>query len=180
MSTRSVSCVPFPFFDSYAAMPTPMREEVIPPVQLSIGEDGALSLTPHGAHPRLERAFSVSAARGMLDLLRYGAPPGASPLLHWLRQKAEDCMMSCLRLLRRGEDISEWEPPTAAELAKWLESMPPLAAGEVSVSLLRSWVEDLPNALAELARRECCSPWQWLSRLGEGWQLLGTVCFHLA
>ena len=89
-------------------------------------------------------------------------------------------MMLCLRLLRRGDDLFSLPLPTDAELAGWLESMPPLGAGEVSVSLLKGWLAQLPGALEELSRRECCTPEQWLSRLGEGWKQLGTVCFHLA
>ena len=148
--------------------------------QLCLATDGSLFLTPRGQNPRLERAFSVGAGRGMLDLLRYGVPPTASALFHWLQQKTRERMMLCLRLLRRGEDFSSLPLPPDAELARWLESMPPLGVGEVSVAVLKEWLAQLPGALGELARRECCTPEQWLSRLGEGWQQLGTVCFHLA
>ncbi len=148
--------------------------------QLCLAADGSLFLSPREQHPRLERAFSAGAGRGMLDLLRYGVPPAASPLLHWLRQKAGELMVACLRGLRRGDSLSSFPLPADAELARWLESMPPPGTGELSVSLLRDWLSQLPVALAELARRECCSPEQWLSRLGEGWQQLGAVCFHLA
>ena len=115
----------------------------------------------------------------MLDLLRYGVPAGGAPVLHWLRERARERMMHTLHLLRRGEDPTP-APPSGAELAALLDSMPPLAGGELSASLLGEWLASLQPALHELAQRECCTPQQWLRRLGEGWQQLGSICFHLA
>ncbi len=114
----------------------------------------------------------------MLDLLRYGAPEGAAPVFGWLRERARERMVHYLRLLRRGED--SLPPLPKAETARLLESMPPVTGGEISVGTLEEWVAGLPAALAELARRECCTPKEWLNRLGEGWQQLGLLCFHLA
>ena len=147
-------------------------------MNLQLLADGALRLSPAGLHPRLERAFAAGAGRGMLDLLRYGVPAGAAPALHWLRERARERMMLTLRLLRRGEPAAP--PMSGSALAALLEGMPPLAAGQVSAGLLGEWISDLQGALHELARRECCSPEQWLCRLGEGWQQLGAICFHLA
>ena len=149
-----------------------------PHTSLALLADGALRLTPAGLHPRLERAFSKSAGRGMLDLLRFGAPAGAAPVLTWLRERARERMMHYLRLLRRGEQPVVTLPPQ--ELVRLLEGMPPLAAGQVSVGQLGEWIASLEPALAELAQRESCSAETWLARLGEGWQQLGTLCFHLA
>ena len=147
-------------------------------IQLALRSDGSLSLLPHGAQPRLEHAFAASPARGMLDLLRYGAPPSAAPVLNWLRERTRERMIHYLRLLRRGEN--ELPSLPGAELAKLLESMPPLAAGEASAGMLGGWLGGLPCALAELAQRESCSPLEWLCKLGDGWQQLGLLCFHLA
>lgn len=149
-------------------------------IHLALHADGVLRLIPPGQQPRLERAFAAGAGRGMLDLLRYGVPAGGAPVLHWLRERARERMMHHLRLLRRGEPAELSQPPSGAQLASMLESMPPLAAGQVSSSLLREWFESLGPALCELARRETCSPEEWLCRLGEGWQQLGSICFHLA
>ncbi len=147
-------------------------------LRLCVQADGALSLQPRGVQPRLERAFSVSPARGMLDLLRYGVPAGTAPVFAWLRERARDRMMLYLRLLRCGEERLPDIPGT--EMARLLESMPPVVGGEISVRTLGEWMSGLPTALAELAQRECCSPEEWLNRLGEGWQQLGLLCFHLA
>ena len=149
-----------------------------PSIQLELCADGSLSLSPRGAQPRLERAFAAGAGRGMLDLLRYGAPAGAAPVLTWLRDRTRERMAEYLRLLRLGEDT--WPSLGESEAAKLLEGMPPLYGGEMSAGRLRNWFEELPRALADLACRECCSPEEWLSRLGEGWQQLGMICFHLA
>ena len=149
-----------------------------PIIQLSLQSDGSLSILPHGAQPRLEHAFATSPARGLLDLLRYGTPPSAAPALCWLRERTRERMVHYLRLLRRGEE--KLPPFTGTELVNLLESMPPLAAGEVSAGVLGAWFAGLPGALAELAQRECCSPEEWLCRLGEGWRQLGLLCFHLA
>lgn len=151
-----------------------------PEINLSLLADGSLRLTPPGQQPRTERAFAAGAGRGMLDLLRFGAPQGSAPLLHWLRERARERMMHYLRLLRRGEDAAGSLRLPAPELAALLEGMPPPAVGAVSVSQLGAWLADLEPALQELARRETCTPEEWLSRLGEGWQQLGSICFHLA
>ena len=148
-------------------------------IHLALQADGALRLTPPGTLPRLERAFAAGAGRGMLDLLRYGVPAGGAPVLHWLRERAREAMMQTLRQLRRGEG-AEPPLPNGARLAALLEGMPPLAAGEMSAGRLGEWYASLGPALCELARRETCTPEEWLSRLGEGWQQLGSVCFHLA
>lgn len=143
-----------------------------------------LRLTPTGALPRLERAFAASAGRGMLDLLRFGLPAGACPAMGWLREQARQCMMAYLRALRRGESPEvaartlQLSPRHAAAL---MESMPPLAGEkDVSASDIAAWIASLAPALEWLADRESCTPADWLSRLGEGWQQLGMLCFHLA
>ena len=59
-----------------------------------------LRITPAGCAPRLERAFAVSAGRGMLDLLRYGLPAGAEPVLAWLRERRLEPFSRC-RLCRQ-------------------------------------------------------------------------------
>ena len=148
-------------------------------LSLQLLADGSLRLSPAGQQPRLERAFAAGAGRGMLDLLRYGVPAGGAPVLHWLRERARERMMLTLRILRRGEP-GELSPLPGARLAALLEAMPPLAAGQVSAGMLGEWLASLWPALQELARRECCTPAEWLARLGEGWQQLGSICFHLA
>ena len=156
-------------------MPPPPAE-----VRLQLRADGSLCLLPRGAHPRLERAFAVSAGRGMLDLLRFGAPAGASAALVWLRERARERMADYLRRLRRGEAPEAALQLPGADLARLLEGMPPLAGGELSAGMLGEWWASLGPALAELAARESCSAEEWLCRLGEGWQQLGSICFHLA
>lgn len=117
----------------------------------------------------------------MLDLLRYGVPEGAAPVLTWLRDRTRERMVHYLRLLRLGEEPESALALPGAELAQLLAGMPPLAAGELSAGELGRWFASLEPALAELARREsCATPAEWLGRLGEGWQQLGTLCFHLA
>ena len=149
-------------------------------IHLSLRADGTLSLTPAGLHPRLEKAFAASAGRGMLDLLRFGVPAGAAPVLTWLRERTRERMVRYLTLLRRGEAPEGALSLPGSELARLLEAMPPPAAGELTAGRLGEWFLSLGPALAELAARECCTPEEWLCRLGEGWQQLGSLCFHLA
>lgn len=117
----------------------------------------------------------------MLDLLRFGLPAGASPLLAWLREKARERMTLYLRALRRGEDPASALQLPPAQAAAWLEGMPP-AVGDAPLCAadVAQWVASLGPALEWLASRESCTPEAWLSRLGEGWQQLGMLCFHLA
>ena len=126
----------------------------------------------------MERAFEESAAFGMLDLLRFGLPAEAAPVLAWLREQANTRLQQWLRAHRRGEELSL--VPSYAELRELLEGMPPLYGGEVSVSLLRSWFAELRPALHRAAARRCRTEEEWLNELGEGWQQLGGLCFHLA
>ncbi|MBQ8899808.1 MAG: hypothetical protein IJY72_02520, partial [Akkermansia sp.] len=142
--------------------------------------EGRLVLTPAGCQPRLERAFAASAGRGMLDLLRYGLPAGAAPVLAWLRERARERMMLCLRAMRRGESSAAALSVTPAQAADLLEGLPPLGGDAVSAADVAGWIASLGPALDWLAARECCTPEQWLCRLGEGWQQLGMLCFHLA
>ncbi len=150
----------------------------VTPVQLELRADGTLFVLPRGEHPRLERAFNAGVGYGMLDLLRYGVPTGAASVMVWLRDRTRERMMEYLRLLRRGEN--EWPSESPEQLVKLLEGMPPLSGEEVGVGQLGEWFAELPGALRELARRECCTEEEWLSRLGDGWQQLGMICFHLA
>ena len=64
----------------------------------------------------------------MLDLLRYGLPSGAAPILGWLQERARRSMEHYLRALRRGEEPQHALQLSGAEAAKLLEAMP---AGEV-------------------------------------------------
>ena len=116
----------------------------------------------------------------MLDLLRFGVPMGAAPVLQWLRDKARERLMRYLRAAGRGEEASAVLPPTAEEAAAWTEAMPPLAGQEMSAGLLVRWFGSLAPALTRAAEKECCTPVEWLGKLGEGWQQLGRLCFHLA
>ncbi len=139
-----------------------------------------LRITPSGCAPRLERAFAASAGRGMLDLLRYGLPVGAEPVLAWLRARAGERMMAYLAALRRGEEPQSALHIPAAALLRLYDSLPPVAGVPVAVGDIVAWLESLHGAVEWLAARECCSVEEWLGRLGEGWQQLGMLCFHLA
>ena len=133
---------------------------------------------PAGAFPRLERAFARSAGAGMLDLLRHGLPLGAGAFPSWLRERAQELLMAHLRRLRRGEDAAP--QISQQQAAAWLEGMPPVYGGTVTAGMLVEWFGTLGEALAWQAERELTTPEKWLAALGEGWQQLGTLCFHLA
>ena len=149
------------------------------PVEITLQhEAGKLRLLPAGVQPRLERAFAASPGRGMLDLLRYGLPAGAAPVLACLREWAREQMMHYLRSMRRGEPVAPAVSP--AQAAAMLEALPPLGGEPVGAADVAAWVESLAPAVDWLAARECCTAEEWLSRLGEGWQQLGILCFHLA
>ena len=135
-------------------------------------------MVPAGAFPRLERAFARSAGAGMLDLLRHGLPLGAGAFPVWLRERAQELCMQHLRQLRRGE--VEFPQLSARQAAAWLEGMPPVYGGAVTAGMLGEWFGSLEAALAWQAERELMTPEKWLESLGEGWQQLGKLCFHLA
>ena len=150
-------------------------------MQISVVQtEQGLRITPAGCAPRLERAFTASAGRGMLDLLRYGLPVGAAPALAWLRERARERMMAYLRALRRGEVPQSALCVSGAALVRLFDSLPPIEGLPIAVSDVVAWLESLHPAVEWLAAKECCSAEEWLSRLGEGWQQLGMLCFHLA
>ncbi len=152
-------------------------------LSLAVNDAGGLLLQPIGCLPRLERAFGQSAAAGMLDLLRFGLPVGAGAELGWLHARVRERMLLFLRARRQGQEEQEalrLLTPAQAECALWLEGMPPMAGVPVSASMLHSWMAGLAPALCRAAAHDACSPEEWLSRLGEGWRQLGTLCFHLA
>lgn len=145
-----------------------------------IHTEKGLRVEPSGKAPRLERAFAVSAGRGMLDLLRYGVPAGGGVVMAWLCERARERMMAYLRALRRGEDPRTALRVTPTELLRLYDSLPPLEGTPVAAGHVAAWLESLHDAVEWLAARECCSVEDWLGRLGEGWQQLGVLCFHLA
>ena len=128
----------------------------------------------------MERAFATSVGAGMLDLLRFGVPMGAAPVLQWLRDKARERLMLYLRAAGRGAAAAEVITPTPEEAAAWVEGIPPLTGQAMSAGLLSRWFGSLAPALERAAEKECCTPVDWLCKLGEGWQQLGRLCFHLA
>lgn len=142
--------------------------------------DAGLRLIPTGAQPRMERAFAESAGCGMLDLVRFGLPAGASPLLARLREQARERLMQYMRALQRGDETPLVPVPGAAEAAELLESLPPLYGAHVSATAVTAWFAGLQPALEQAAARAGISPREWLCRLSEGWQQLGMLCFHLA
>ncbi|MBR4311150.1 MAG: hypothetical protein IKT79_08975, partial [Akkermansia sp.] len=96
--------------------------------------ESGLRITPAGCAPRLERAFAASAGRGMLDLLRYGIPAGAEPVLAWLRERARERMMAYLAALRRGEEPQAALCLPAAALLKLQDGLPPVGGLPVAVA----------------------------------------------
>ncbi len=142
--------------------------------------ESGLRITPVGCALRLEHAFAASAGRGMLDLLRYGIPAGAEPVLAWLRERARERMMAYLAALRRGEEPQAALSLPVAALLKLQDGLPPVGGLPVAVADIAAWLQSLHSAVEWLAARECCTVEAWLSRLGEGWQQLGMLCFHLA
>lgn len=114
----------------------------------------------------------------MLDLLRHGLPLGAGAFPAWLRERAQEVLMQHLRQLRTGDDTAP--QISAPQAAAWLEGMPPVYGGSVSAGMLAEWFGSLEAALAWQAERELTTPEKWLEGLGEGWQQLGKLCFHLA
>lgn len=150
-------------------------------ISVTISGPQGLKLCPAGVQPRLERALAHSPAAGMLDLVRFGLPEGAAPVLAWLQEQTRARLQHFLRALRRGDA----EPqavlvPDAAEAVRLLEGIPPLYGGSLSAGMIQAWFGGLMPALERAAERECCTVEEWLCRLGEGWRQLGTLCFHLA
>lgn len=147
-------------------------------------ENGNLRLLPEGGLPRLEAAFKQGAAYGMLDLLQHGLPIGSDALLTWLREQTLLHVMQYLKLLRQGTADDEARAalvPTQQDSADLLEEMPPLHAGSVCSGDIIRWFSGLWDALRHrTAQQGARTVEEWLSRLGEGWQQLGTLCFHLA
>ncbi len=86
--------------------------------------------------------------------------------------------MQYLRRLRRGEVA--FPQLSAQQATAWLEGMPPVYGGTVTTGMLVEWFGSLEPALVWQAERELTTPEKWLESLGEGWQQLGKLCFHLA
>ena len=114
----------------------------------------------------------------MLDLLRHGLPLGAGAFPAWLRERAQELLMQHLRRLRTGDDTAPQLSPQQA--AAWLEGMPAVYGGNTTAGMLVEWFGTLGEALAWQAERELTTPEKWLESLGEGWQQLGKLYFHLA
>ncbi len=150
-------------------------------IGLSAPAPGLLQLTPPGVLPRAERAFHRSAALGMLDLVQHGLPVGADTALAWLWEQTRLRLMRYLRARRRADSAAAAElcvSPT--EAVEMLSAMPPLQQGSVCAGDIISWFAGLGQALHDRAALSGCSIDEWFNRLGEGWQQLGMLCFHLA
>ncbi len=86
--------------------------------------------------------------------------------------------MQHLKQLRRGNE--SLPRLSSRQAAAWLAGMPPVYGGTVTTTQLCEWFDSLGPALAQQAERELTTPEKWLESLGEGWQQLGMLCFHLA
>ncbi len=149
------------------------------PICLSVGEGGVPAVFPEGAAPRLARAFERGAGFGLLDLVKFDLPSDAAAVLHWLKEKARAMLVRSLRV--RGGGGFRLVVPDGAEAARWLAEMPPCrGGGHLSAGGLRQWFEELDSALAERAAQGGMSPEGWLAGLGDGWEQVGRLCFHLA
>ena len=152
---------------------------VVESVFLSVLEGGVPSVAPAGAAPRMARAFERGAGFGLLDLVRFDVPSDAASVLHWLKDKARRVLVRSLRV-RGGGDFT-LAAPDAAEAARWLAEMPPCrGCGYVSAGSLQRWFEDMGPALAQRSRQAGVAAEAWLAGLGEGWEQVGRLCFHLA
>ncbi len=118
---------------------------------------------------------------GMLDLVQHGLPVGADAALSWLRELTQQRLMRYLRALRRADAAAAAQLSVSpTEAAALLESLPPLHQSSVCAGDICSWFAGLELALHDKAALAGCSAEEWLCRLGEGWQQLGMLCFHLA
>ena len=150
-------------------------------LHLTAPAPGLLQLTPRGILPRAEKAFSRSAAMGMLDLVQHGLPVGADAALSWLQEQARQRLMRYFRALRRADTAAAAQLTVSPkEAAAMLESLPPLHQSSVCAGDIRTWFEGMELALHDKAALAGCSVTEWLCRLGEGWQQLGMLCLHLA
>lgn len=148
-------------------------------VFLSVIEGGVPAVVPAGSVPRLARAFERGAGFGLLDLVKFELPCSAAPVLYWLKEKARLVLVRSLRM--RGGGEFKLASPDGAEAARWLAEIPPCrGGGHVSAGCLRQWFEDLGSALAQRAEQAGAAPEVWLAGLGEGWEQVGRLCFHLA
>lgn len=148
-------------------------------VCLSVLEGGVPAVVPEGAAPRMARAFERGVGFGLLDLVKFELPSSAAPVLHWLKEKARLVLVRSLRV--RGGGDFRLSAPDGAEAARWLVEMPPCrGSGHVSAGSLLQWFEALEVALVQRAAQAGVTPEVWLAGLGDGWEQVGRLCFHLA
>lgn len=152
-----------------------------PVLTLCMREGGVPELLPAAAAPRLSAAIKKGMGWGLLDAVKHDLPVHAPRSLYFLREKARHTLAAWLRAKRTNDAVTEASCfPTSEEAAQWLLAMPPLYGEKIGASDIIRWMKETVEALHAEAARENTSPETWLSRLGEGWQYIGRLCFHLA
>lgn len=152
-----------------------------PILTLCVREGGVPELQPSAAAPRLSAAIQKGMGWGLLDAVKHDLPIHAPRCLYFLREKARHTLVAWLRAKRtNGEATEESWLPSSEEASRWLISMPPICGESIHASDLIRWMQETIEALCAEATKDRISPEMWLSRLGDGWQHIGRLCFHLA
>lgn len=152
-----------------------------PILTLCMREGGVPELLPAATAPRLSAALRKGMGWGLLDAVKHDLPVHAPRCLYFLREKARLTLVRWLKAKRTHGDVLDGSCfPSSEEAAQWLLAMPPLYGEKIHASDLIRWMKEMVEALLSEAARENILPETWLSQLGEGWQHIGRLCFHLA
>ena len=143
---------------------------------------GPAAGAPAGAIKTLTKAFASSQAQGLFVLAATKADRSLPPSFGYWREFAAGYLTElCHTPESAGGELAAIPPPSAAERARMLLSVPPMQGAEyLTDSLLQSLWQDLD----EWTRHEVASFQQGLSaflkRRAPLWHQVGRVCFHLA
>ncbi len=160
-----------------------------------------LSISPHGrlfpddmteelAQPlsaalddRLRRAFAAGAPAGLLHLATVELQSVLSPAFSFARDLARNYLTQLCRMpgIDGQQDIPAVSPPSADELASFIQQAPPMRGLEyLSADAVVAWWVELDQHVRQEVR-DCPGDAQgWLREKNPLWRLVGRVTFHLA
>lgn len=153
------------------------------------GDGVGLSISPSGrihwdCSP-FDRCFAAGNGSGLLATATAAWPADAGVAAFFLRSMARDAITRLAHACSEyhEDDLHALDAilPPAKRLTALVEALPPVPGGEyVTVAMAAQWHRDLAGHIRRELEARANGVAEWLQGLGEPWNRIGRLFFHLA
>lgn len=153
------------------------------------GGDGEFYISPSGRihwnQPPFDRCFEAGQGSGLFAVATAEWPVGAGSVAFFIRSLVREALTrfahSCAENPSDDERALQSLLPSSSRVVHSVEALPPVKGGEyVTGQVVRQWHDMLMEHIrGELEKRKVSAS-QWVQGLGEPWNRIGRVFFHLA